>query len=100
MTTLKKKTKREALSVQRLINEVLIAQLSIPSRQIVNDTSFRQYTGIRRPDLLISEVEFDSVNENEDQFIENLVAYAEVKDDCSVGDQEWKVAIEHGKTKS
>ena len=34
----KKQKKQEALSVSRLINEVLVAQLSIPFRQIVNDT--------------------------------------------------------------
>lgn len=36
----KKQKKQEALSVSRLINEVLVAQLSIPFRQIVNDTTF------------------------------------------------------------
>ena len=51
--------KREALTVTRLINEVLVAQLSIPLRQIVNDTSFSKYTGSQRPDILISEFEFD-----------------------------------------
>ena len=35
----KKQKKQEALSVSRLINEVLVAQLSIPFRQIVNDTT-------------------------------------------------------------
>src|SRR3989344_4012005 len=94
------KPKREALSVQRLINEVLVAQLSIPVRQIVNDTSFRKYTGIKRPDLLISEIEFDEKTENEQQFIENLVAYAEVKDNNSTTDTEWKSAIKDGEKKS
>jgi len=90
--------KREALTVTRLINEVLVNQLSIPLRQIVNDTSFAKYTGSKRPDLLISEFEFDGKNET--QFIENLVGYAEVKDDCSVDDKDWKDAINHGKEKS
>ena len=93
-----KKKKREALTVTRLINEVLVEQLSIPLRQIVNDTSFENYTGTKRPDLLISEFEFDG--ENEEQFIENLVAYAEVKDNCVVDDKDWKDAVKQGKTKS
>lgn len=46
----KKQKKQEALSVSRLINEVLVAQLSIPFRQIVNDTTFSKYTGSKRPD--------------------------------------------------
>ena len=50
---------QEALSVSRLINEVLVAQLSIPFRQIVNDTTFSKYTGSKRPDILISEFEYD-----------------------------------------
>lgn len=93
-----KKKKMEALTVTRLINEVLVGQLSIPLRQIVNDTSFQKYTGSKRPDLLISEFEFDGNNEK--QFITNLVAYAEVKDECSVGDKDWKDAIKQGKGKS
>lgn len=92
------KKKREALTVTRLIKEVLVDQLSIPFKQIVNDTSFQKYTGSQRPDLLISEFEFDG--ENEDQFIRNLVAYAEVKDNCSVDDKDWKDAINQGKIKS
>ena len=46
-----KAKKQEALSVSRLINEVLVAQLSIPFRQIVNDTTFSKYTGSKRPDI-------------------------------------------------
>ena len=92
------KKKREALTVSRLINEVLVQQLAIPFRQIVNDTSFSKYTGIQRPDLLISEIEFDG--ENEEQYVKNLVAYAEVKDNCVVGDIDWKDAIKQGKKKS
>lgn len=90
--------KREALTVTRLINEVLVSQLSIPLRQIVNDTPFSKYTGSKRPDLLISEFEFDGTNE--EQFIRNLVAYAEVKDECKVGDSDWNNAIDQGKIKS
>lgn len=93
-----KNKKRESLTVARLINEVLAAQLSIPLRQIVNDTSFEKYTGSKRPDILISEFEFDG--RNEDQFVKNLVAYAEAKDNCSVGDKDWKDAIRQGKLKS
>ena len=90
--------KQEALSVSRLINEVLVAQLTIPFRQIVNDTTFSSYTGSRRPDILISEFEY--TGDNEEQFIENLVAYAEVKDNCSVDDKDWKDAMAHGKAKA
>ena len=38
-----KRVKREALTVSRLIHEVLVGQLSIPFRQIVNDTTFADY---------------------------------------------------------
>jgi len=93
-----KKKKREALTVSRFINEVLVSQLSIPLRQIVNDTSFEKYTGSKRPDLLISEFEFDGTNE--EQFIKNLVAYAEVKDNCVVDDSDWKDAVSQGVIKS
>lgn len=95
-----KKVKREALTVTRLIHEVLVGQLSIPLGQIVNDTTFQKYTGSKRPDLLISEFEFDLEQNNEKQFIENLVAYAEAKDNCAVGDADWKDAIKQGKEKS
>ena len=91
--------KHEALSVSRLIHEVLVGQLSIPFRQIVNDSTFSGYTGTRRPDLLISEFEFDG--SNDDQFIANLVAYAEVKDtSCSFNDRDWREAIKHGNEKA
>ncbi len=90
--------KREALTVTRLINEVLVSQLSIPLRQIVNDTTFEKYTGSKRPDVLISEFEYDGTND--DQYIKNLVAYAEVKDNCSVDDADWKDGINQGKIKS
>ena len=93
-----KAKKQEALSVSRLINEVLVAQLSIPFRQIVNDTTFSEYTGSKRPDILISEYEYDGTNDK--QYIENLVAYAEAKDDCVVDDKDWKDAIKQGKTKA
>ena len=95
---MRKKKKREALTVTRLITEVLIKQLSIPIRQIVNDTSFAEFTGAKRPDLLISEIEFKG--DNEKQYIENLVAYAEVKDECAVNDADWMDAVKQGKLKS
>lgn len=95
---MEKARKREALTVTRLINEVLVGQLSIPLRQIVNDTSFEKYTGSKRPDILISEFEFDG--KNDDHFIKNLVAYAEVKDNCVVDDVDWKDALQQGQTKS
>lgn len=93
-----KKKKQEALSVARLINEVLVAQLSIPFRQIVNDTTFSQYTGSKRPDILISEFEYDGTND--EQYIKNLVAYAEAKDDCNVDDKDWKDAMRQGQLKA
>jgi type I restriction enzyme M protein len=96
----KAKKKQEALTVQRLIHEVLVGQLSIPLRQIVNDTTFAKYTGSKRPDLLISEFEYDPVQKNEDQFINNLVAYAEAKDDCIVDSTDWEDAIKQGLIKA
>ena len=92
--------KQEALTVSRLIQEVLISQLSILSKQIVNDTTFLNHTQSKRPDLLISEFEYDQKKKNDDEFIENLVAYAEAKDDCNVNDVDWKDAIKQGKIKS
>jgi len=56
---------------------------------------FKEYTGIKRPDILISEVEFE--DSNEDSFIKNLVCYAEAKDGCSIDDKDWKDAIRQGK---
>jgi len=92
------KNKKEALSVSRLINEVLVKQLNIPFRQIVNDSTFKEYTGSDRPDILISEFEYDGSNNL--QYINNLVAYAEAKDKCSVDDKDWKDAIKQGLKKS
>jgi len=94
------KKKQEALAVNRLINEVLVNQLSIPLRQIVNDTTFQKYTGSKRPDLLISEFEYDSEKKNDNQFISNLVAYAEAKDDCPVNSLDWLDAIKQGLVKA
>ena len=91
--------KKKALTVTRFINEVLVSQLSIPLKQIVNDTTFASYTGSKRPDLLISEFEYDLTKENDTEFIENLVAYAEAKDDCNVDDSDWLDAKKQGITK-
>ena len=95
-----KAKKQEALAVTRLINEILVNQLSIPLKQIVNDTTFASYTGSKRPDLLISEFEYDTEKKNDTEFIKNLVAYAEVKDDCTVDSKEWKDAKKQGKGKA
>jgi type I restriction-modification system DNA methylase subunit len=95
-----KRKKQEALTVGRFISEVLVNQLNIPLRQIVNDTTFSEYTGSKRPDLLISEFEYDQELKNDKQFISNLVAYAEAKDDCKVGDLDWIDAIDQGKKKA
>ena len=92
--------KKEALTVTRFINEVLVSQLSIPLKQIVNDATFVSYTGSKRPDLLISEFEYDLTKGNDTEFIENLVAYAEVKDNCNVGDSDWLDAKKQGVTKA
>ena len=94
------KKKQEALAVNRLINEVLVGQLSIPLRQIVNDTTFQKYTGSQRPDILISEFEYNSEKKNDNQFISNLVAYAEAKDDCPVNSLDWLDAIKQGLVKA
>ena len=94
------KKKQEALAIQRFIAEILVNQLSIPHKQIVNDTTFSKYTGSKRPDLLISEFEYDLKKKNDNQFIKNLVAYAEAKDDCSVGDAYWQDAIAQGTQKA
>lgn len=90
--------KQEALSVNKIIHEVLVKQLSIPFRQIVNDTAFPKYTGSLRPDLLISDVEY--TGSNEVQYIENLLAYAEAKDSCAVGSADWQDAMRQGSTKA
>lgn len=95
----KKINKQEALSVARLINEVLVAQLGIPFRNIVNDSTFSSYTGSQRPDILISNFEYDG--SNSEQYIENLVAYVEAKDtSCVVDDKDWKDAVKQGVEKS
>ena len=88
--------KQEALLVMRLITEVLVEQLHVPSRQIVNDVAFSKYTGSTRPDLLISELEYDREKNNDEQYVQNLIAYAEVKDSCSLGDSEWNKAKADG----
>jgi type I restriction-modification system DNA methylase subunit len=90
------KKKQEALTVRRYIDDILVRQLSIPSHQIVNDITFVAYTGSKRPDILVSEFEYDPQLKNEAQFIENLVAYAEAKDDCIVGDKDWEDAKQQG----
>lgn len=85
--------------VQRFITDILVSQLSIPSKQIVNDTSFWEHTGSKRPDLLISEEEYKDIKDA-DKFIKNLVAYAEVKDNCSIDDRDWKDALRQAKEKA
>lgn len=95
----KKKQKKEALSVSRLIKEVLVDQLGIPYRNIVNDTTFAKYTGSKRPDVLISNVEYDGTNDTE--YIKNLLCYVEAKDSsCNVDDSDWRDAFNQGKEKA
>ncbi|MBQ8050670.1 MAG: N-6 DNA methylase [Bacteroidaceae bacterium] len=95
----KKVQKKEALSVARLINEVLIGQLGIPFRNIVNDSTFAKYTGAKRPDIMISNVEY--TGENDSEYIKNLLCYVEAKDaNCNVDDNEWKDALSQGMDKA
>ena len=95
----KSKKKQEALSVGRLINEVLISQLGMSIKQIVNDTTFSAYTKSDRPDILISNVEYDGTNST--KFISNLVCYAEAKDiSCKVEDSDWQDAYAQGLKKA
>ena len=94
------KKKKEALTVRLFISEILVEQLKIPAKNIVNDTTFKDYTGSDRPDLLISEVAYDLKNHNDNEFIKNLIAYAEAKDDCIVNDKDWKDAVNQGKKKA
>lgn len=93
--------KKEALSVSRLINEVLVTQLGIPFRNVVNDTTFSSYTGSKRPDILISNVEYDAISKNDSQYIDNLLCYAEAKDiTCIVDDHDWQDAYKQGLVKA
>lgn len=93
--------KKEALSVSRLINEVLVSQLGIPFRNIVNDTAFTSFTGSKRPDLLISNIEYNPLTKNDTQYIANLLCYAEAKDPtCIIGDHDWQDAFNQGKKKA
>lgn len=94
MAKKKSKSKKEALSVGKLINEVLVSQLGISINQIVNDSKIGNYTGNDRPDLLISNVEY---NNNDDEFVKNLLCYVEAKDvSCNVGDNDWNDAYNQG----
>lgn len=95
----KKNQKKESLSVGRLISEVLVDQLGIPFRNIVNDTTFSSYSGSKRPDLLISNIEYTGNNDYE--YIQNLLCYVEAKDPtCNVDDKDWTNAYIQGKEKS
>lgn len=95
----KKTQKKEALSVSRLIAEVLVEQLGIPFRNIVNDTTFASYTGSKRPDLIISNIEY--TGDNDEAYIHNLLCYVEAKDpSCNIDDCEWKDAYKQCLEKS
>ncbi|MCK6259509.1 SAM-dependent methyltransferase [Fictibacillus sp. KIGAM418] len=95
-----KRKKQEPLNVSRFIKELLVDELGFPFKQIVNDISFEKYTGIKRPDILISEVEYDLELQNNDEFIQNLIAYAEAKHDCAVDSRDWKDAYNQGLLKA
>ena len=92
--------KHEADVTRVFINEILIDKLGYTTRQIVTDATFKEYTGSARPDILISELEYDNHKENNRKFIENLVAYAEVKIDSLVDDFNWKEGKRKGKEKA
>ena len=94
----KKVAKKEALTTRLFITEILEKELGIPSKNIVNDTTFNEYTGSKRPDLLISTIEYDTKNDKD--YISNLVAYAEAKDDCILGDKDWEDAVKQGLEKA
>lgn len=95
----KKQQKKEALSVSRLIQEVLIGQMGISNRNIVNDTSFSKYTGSKRPDIMISNVEYNG--KNDEEYIKNLLCYVEAKDSsCNIDDSDWKDAFNQGMGKA
>ena len=95
----KKTQKKEALSVSRLINEVLVEQLGIPLKNIVNDTSFLSFTGIKRPDLMISNIAYTS--ENDSEYVQNLLCYVEAKSPtCNVNDKDWQDAYAQGMIKA
>lgn len=95
----KKNQKKEALSVNRLINEVLVEQLGIPLRNIVNDTTFSNFTGSRRPDIIISNIEY--TGDNDSEYLKNILCYVEAKDtSCNIDDRDWMDAYTQGKEKS
>ena len=94
------KKKQEALTIRRFISDVLVEQLNIPNKNIVNDTTFKKYTKSDRPDLLISEKPYDLKKQNDFEYISNLIAYAEAKDDCVIDSKDWKDAIKQGNKKS
>lgn len=91
--------KKEALTTRLFITEILEKTLEIPTKNIVNDTTFAAFTGNKRPDLLISEIPYNLKNDQD--FIDKLVAYGEIKDpSCKIGDKDWKDAIKQGNAKS
>lgn len=96
--------KQEALKTTRLISEKLTLELGIPSSNIVNDTTFSEYTGTQRPDLLISTNQYNPNSKNQkkekDHFIKGVVFYCEIKDDCSLYDENWKDAERQALDKS
>lgn len=92
--------RQEALSVSRIINDILIEQLGIPHQQIVNDTTF-EVTGNLRPDLLISGVPLHEDRSNDEEFLADLLLYVEAKDNnCKFDDASWRSAIKDGAQKA
>ena len=92
--------KQEALVTRFFIDEILVDKLGFSKNQIINDTTFKDYTDSKRPDLLISEIEYNTKVKNDTDFIENLVAYAEVKDASIIDDSGWNEAKKKGKEKA
>lgn len=98
--TKKNTPKKEALTTRLFITNILEKTLDIPSKNIVNDSVFKNYTENKRADLLISEIPY-IIEKNDDDFINKLVAYSEVKDpSAKVNDYDWNDAIRQGKEKS
>lgn len=92
--------RQEALSVSRIINDILIEQLGIPHQQIVNDTTF-EVTGNLRPDLLISGVPLNDNRTNDEEYLADLLLYVEAKDsNCKFDDAAWRSAVKDGAQKS
>lgn len=99
------KNNNEANNLSAFVDDVIVRDLGFQRNRITIDVSLATF-GItdnsnsqKRPDLLISKVQFDSNNTT--YFINNLLFYAEAKDvSCKVNDLNWLDAINQGVLKS